>query len=154
MFKNCSEPPWSAERKPRLMPPPPLCRFVSKALPLVGRSSAHLREPLWHHQNHAHTRYCKRCRKWRVPADTALGLEESAGYSPAVQEMAALLASKMPVEDASAVLEHLTGVKVPRATLDREARRQGERAQAVRTELDRQANTQSHSWNWPWNPTR
>jgi hypothetical protein len=24
--------------------------------------------------------YCKRCRKWRVPADTALGLEESAGY--------------------------------------------------------------------------
>ena len=68
--------------------------------------------------------YCKRCRKWRVPADTALGLEESAGYSPAVQEMAALLASKMPVEDASAVLEHLTGVKLPRATLDREARRQ------------------------------
>ena len=50
--------------------------------------------------------YCKRCRKWRVPADAALGLEESAGYSPAVQDMAALLASKMPVEDASAVLEH------------------------------------------------
>ncbi len=86
--------------------------------------------------------YCKRCRKWRVPADTALGLEESAGYSPAVQEMAALLASKMPVEDASAVLEHLTGVKMPRATLDREARRQGERAQAVRTELDQKAANQ------------
>jgi hypothetical protein len=85
---------------------------------------------------------CKRCRKWRVPADTALGLEESAGYSPAVQEMAALLASKMPVEDASAVLEHLTGVKLPRATLDREARRQGGRAQRVRTELDRQAANQ------------
>jgi hypothetical protein len=83
--------------------------------------------------------YCKRCRKWRVPADTALGLEESAGYSPAVQEMAALLASKMPVEEASTVLEHLTGVKLPRATLDREARRQGERAQAVRTEMDRAA---------------
>jgi len=85
--------------------------------------------------------YCKRCRKWRVPADTALGLEESAGYSPAVQEMAALLASKMPVAEASAVLEHLTGVKMPRATLDREARRQGERAQAVRTELDQKAAT-------------
>src|SRR5580658_8478521 len=83
--------------------------------------------------------YCKRCHKWRVPADTALGLADSAGYSPAVQEMAALLASKMPVEDASAVLEHLTGVKLPRATLDREARRQGERAQALRTELDRKA---------------
>jgi hypothetical protein len=41
-----------------------------------------------------------------VPADTALGLEESAGYSPAVQDMAALLASKMPLKEASAVLAH------------------------------------------------
>lgn len=86
--------------------------------------------------------YCKRCRKWRVPADTALGLEETAGYSPAVQEMAALLASKMPVEEASVVLERLTGVKLPRATLDREARRQGQRAQRLRSELDQQAATQ------------
>ena len=31
--------------------------------------------------------YCKRCHKWRVPADAALGLEETAGYSPAVQDM-------------------------------------------------------------------
>ncbi len=83
--------------------------------------------------------YCKRCRKWRFPADTALGLEESAGYSPRVQEMAALLASKMPVNEASAVLEHLTGVKLPRATLDREARRQGERARKVRRQEDEQA---------------
>jgi hypothetical protein len=88
--------------------------------------------------------YCKRCHKWRVPADAALGLEESAGYSPAVQDMAALLASKMPVAEASAVLEHLTGVKLPRATLDREARRQGERAQRLRTQLDQQAATQKH----------
>lgn len=88
--------------------------------------------------------YCKRCRKWRVPADTVLGLEETAGYSPAVQHMAALLASKMPVEDASAVLEQLTGVKLPRATLDREARRQGERAQRLRAQLDQQATTQNH----------
>jgi hypothetical protein len=86
--------------------------------------------------------YCKRCRKWRVPADTALGLAETAGYSPAVQEMAALLASKMPVEEASVVLEHLTGVKLPRATLDREARRQGQRAQRLRSQLDQQAATQ------------
>lgn len=86
--------------------------------------------------------YCKRCGKWRTPADAALGLEESAGYSPAVQDMAALLASKMPVEDASAVLEHLTGVKLPRATLDREAKRQGQRAQRVRTALDQQAATE------------
>ncbi len=83
--------------------------------------------------------FCKRCGKWRVPADTALGLADTAGYSPAVQEMAALLASKMPVEEASLVLERLTGVKLPRATLDREARRQGERAQALRRQLDAQA---------------
>src|SRR6202453_3775979 len=83
--------------------------------------------------------YCKRCRKWRFPADTALGLEETAGYSPRVQEMAALLASKMPVEDASVVLEHLTGVRLPRATLDREARRQGQRAQQLRRKLDEPA---------------
>jgi len=82
--------------------------------------------------------YCKRCRKWRCPADTALGLEETAGYSPAVQEMAALVATKMPVAEASLVLERLTGVKLPRATLDREARRQGERAQALRRQLDAQ----------------
>jgi len=56
--------------------------------------------------------------------------------------LAALLASKMPVEDASTVLEHLTGVKLPRATLDREARRQGERALALRRQLDQQAATE------------
>ena len=84
--------------------------------------------------------YCQRCRKWRVPADAVLGLAETAGYSPAVQDMASLLASKMPVGEASAVLEHLTGVKLPPATLDREARRQGQRARAVRRKLDEQAN--------------
>jgi hypothetical protein len=83
--------------------------------------------------------YCKRCRKWRFPADRVLGLEETAGYSPRVQEMAALLASKMPVGEASAVLEHLTGVKLPPATLDREARRQGERARRVRRQEDERA---------------
>src|ERR1700733_7002489 len=82
--------------------------------------------------------YCRQCRKWRFPADGALGLEETAGYSPRVQEMAALLASKMPVDEASAVMEHLTGVKMPRATLDREAKRQGERARRLRDQMDKQ----------------
>src|SRR5205814_335309 len=67
------------------------------------------------------------------------GLEETAGYSPRVQEMAALFASKMPVAEASAVLEHLRGVKLPRASLDREARRQGQGAQRLRQKLDEQA---------------
>ena len=86
--------------------------------------------------------HCKACGKWRIPADAALGLEETAGYSPGVQEMAALLASKLPVEDASAVLAHLTGVHLPRATLDREAKRQGQRAEQLRARLDQQAATE------------
>jgi len=86
--------------------------------------------------------YCKRCHKWRTPADAALGLDDTAGYSPAVQDMAALLASKLPVAEASAVLEHLTGVQLPRATLDREAKRQGQRAQRLRTQLDQHAATE------------
>ena len=85
--------------------------------------------------------YCKRCGKWRTPADAALGLDDTAGYSPGVQALVALAASKLPIADASLVLEHLSGVKVPPATLDREARRQGQRAQALRTQLDQQAAT-------------
>ena len=119
---------------------PPLCPVCRQKLTRLSSGQPRTFESRYGTLSVKRTRgYCKRCRKWRVPADTALGLEESAGYSPAVQEMAALLASKMPVEEASAVLEHLTGVKLPRATLDREARRQGQRAQAVRMELDRHA---------------
>jgi hypothetical protein len=122
---------------------PPLCPVCQQKLTRLSAGQPRTFESRYGSITVQRTRgYCKRCRKWRVPADTALGLEESAGYSPAVQEMASLLASKMPVEEASAVLEHLTGVKVPRATLDREARRQGERAQAVRRELDQKAATQ------------
>ena len=52
--------------------------------------------------------------------------------------MAALAASKLPVAEASAVIERLAGVKLPRATLDREARRQGRRAESKRQEMDEQ----------------
>ena len=100
-----------------------------------------LRRPSPHHARPFQTRFgditsqrtrgwCQRCRKWRTPAAAALGLKDPAGYSPAGQALAALAASKMPVADASLVLEQFTGVKLPRATLDREARRQGQRARA------------------------
>lgn len=82
--------------------------------------------------------WCRRCKRWRFPADQMLGLAETAGCSPGVQEMAALVASKLPVGQASAMLERLSGVKLPRATLDREARRQGRRAERRRQELDQQ----------------
>src|SRR5438552_4932884 len=82
--------------------------------------------------------WCRKCKGWRFPADHALGLSEAGSCSPSVQEMAALAVSKLPVSEASAVIERLTGVKLPRATLDREARRQGKRAENTRQELDEQ----------------
>ena len=85
--------------------------------------------------------WCRRCQEWCFPADCALGLSETGGASPSVQEMAALTVSKMPVQEASAVIERLTGVKLPPATLDREARRQGQRADQKRTQLDEQMRT-------------
>src|SRR5438034_10348629 len=85
--------------------------------------------------------WCRRCKEWQFPADKALGIENGGIASPSVQEMAALVGSKMPITEASAVIERLTGVKLPRATLDREARRQGQRATEKRTELDQQMRT-------------
>lgn len=119
---------------------PPVCPVCHKPLSQVSNGHERTFESRFGAVRLQRKRgYCKRCKKWRFPADHALGLEETAGYSPRVQEMAALLASKMPVEEASAVMEHLTGVKMPRATLDREAKRQGERARRVRDQLDEQA---------------
>jgi hypothetical protein len=121
---------------------PPVCPVCHKPLSRVSAGHARTFETRYGAITIKRARgYCRRCRKWRTPADHALGLEESAGYSPAVQDAVAMLASKMPVEEASQVLEHLTAIKVPRATLDREARRQGERAQRLRSQLDREAGT-------------
>jgi hypothetical protein len=85
--------------------------------------------------------WCRRCKQWCYPADGALGIAEGGTASPSVQEMAALVGSKMPIAEASAVIERLTGVKLPRATLGREAGRQGERAQRVRDQMDEQIST-------------
>jgi hypothetical protein len=74
-----------------------------------------------------------------------LGIDEGGTASPAVQEMAALLGSKMPIEEASAVVKRLTGVDLPRPTLDREARRQGKRAERTRDKLDEQMRSTGRS---------
>jgi len=119
---------------------PPICPVCQQPLRRVSRDQERTFDSRFGPITLRRARgYCRRCRKWRFPADAVLGLAETAGYSPRVQEMAALLASKMPVGEASAVLEHLTGVKMARATLDREARRQGQRAQRLRRKLDEQA---------------
>ncbi|HRG54657.1 MAG TPA: hypothetical protein PLG56_01345, partial [Lacunisphaera sp.] len=94
---------------------PPRCPHCQRAL--TRRSAEHARTFTTRFGEVTVRRirgYCPKCRKWRMPADAALGLAETAGYSPAVQEMTALLASKLPVGEASVVLARLTGIKVPR----------------------------------------
>ncbi|MBI5766634.1 MAG: ISKra4 family transposase [Verrucomicrobia bacterium] len=81
---------------------------------------------------------CRRCHKWRFPADAALGLPAEGTQSPAVQEIAALTVSKMPAAEAAQLVERLVGVKISAATLGRQARQQGERAQEKRQALDEQ----------------
>src|SRR5881296_2978975 len=74
---------------------PPVCPVCQKPLSQVSRDHRRSFECKFGTITIGRSRgYCKRCRKWRFPADTALGLEESAGYSPRVQEMASLLATK------------------------------------------------------------
>ena len=85
--------------------------------------------------------YCRRCKKWRFPADALLGLPDQGTQSPAVQEIAALTVSKMPAPEAEQVVERLTGVKISAATLARAARVQGQRAQEKRQTLDAQMST-------------
>lgn len=118
---------------------PPVCPVCGQ--PLSRRTGAH--ERTFHSRFGPVTvqrlrGWCRRCQEWRYPADAALGLSDTGGASPSVQEMAALTVSKMPVQEARAVIERLTGVKLPPATLDREARRQGQRADQKRAQLDEQ----------------
>jgi len=77
--------------------------------------------------------WCPRCQTWQFPADHALGLAKNAPASPYLQEISALLVSKMPPEQAVAVAERL-GLDLSRCTLDREAHRQGLKAQALRAQ--------------------
>lgn len=79
--------------------------------------------------------WCTHCRQWIFPADRVLGLREDSTASPLVQEMCALLVSKMPAEQAEALCLRVTGRSLSRSTLAREAQRQGESAQAVRQRL-------------------
>jgi len=84
--------------------------------------------------------WCERCQTWQFPADHALGLAKNAPASPYLQEISALLVSKMPPEQAVAVAERL-GLDLSRCTLDREAHRQGLKAQALRAEAVAQLDT-------------
>jgi hypothetical protein len=75
--------------------------------------------------------WCERCEQWQFPADHALGLGRQAPASPYLQELSALLVSKMPSEQAVLVAERL-GLDLSRCFLHREAHRQGVKAEKRR----------------------
>jgi len=77
--------------------------------------------------------WCEPCQEWQFPADHALGLGRQAPASPYLQELSALLVSKMPPEQAVLVAERL-GLDVSRCFLDREAHRQGLKAEKRRSQ--------------------
>jgi hypothetical protein len=74
---------------------------------------------------------CPGCEEWEFPADHALGLQANAPASPCVQEISAVLVTKMPPEQAWAVAQRF-GLDRGRYFLDREAHRQGFKAQVAR----------------------
>ena len=79
--------------------------------------------------------WCRRCERWVFPADRVLGLREDSTASPLVQEMCALLVSKMPAEQAEALSLRVSGRRLSRCTLAREAQRQGDSAIEARQQL-------------------
>jgi hypothetical protein len=90
---------------------------------------------IWRHYG-----WCAQCETWCFPADHALGLAKKAAASPYVQEIAGLLVTKMPPEQAVAVAQRL-GLDLSRCLLHREAHRQGIKAQARRSETLAQLDT-------------
>lgn len=84
--------------------------------------------------------WCSRCGEWHFPADYALGLGRKAPASPYVQEISALLVSKMPAEQAVLVAERL-GLDLSRCGLHQEAHRQGLKAQERRAHFVGQLDT-------------
>lgn len=93
--------------------------------------------------------WCPHCQCWVFPADRVLGLRADSTASPLVQEMCALLVSKMPAEQAEALSLRVTGRRLSRSTLAREAQRQGDSALEVRQQL-----VQAPVWVAPASPAK
>jgi hypothetical protein len=143
-----------------------LARSVKEPLRLLAQRAAQLKanavpcQCLEHHHPLTHQKYlcrsihsrfgllslwrrygwCARCGQWHFPADYALGLGRKAPASPYVQEISALLVSKMPAEQAVLVAERL-GLEFSRCGLHQEAHRQGLKAQESRTQFVAQLDT-------------
>ena len=76
--------------------------------------------------------FCVPCGTHADPADSRRGLHSRAPASPRVQEPAALHALRGPTAQHAQDFQRLTGLALAPSTVHREARRQGERAQALR----------------------
>src|ERR1035437_9207760 len=76
--------------------------------------------------------FCPACAAYVCPADVKLGLHPRAPASPRVQEICGLTALRAPAGQAQDDVLRLTGIKLDASTLHREAKRQGERALALR----------------------
>jgi hypothetical protein len=75
---------------------------------------------------------CKACEEYFYPADVTLGLQGRAPASPRVQEICALTALRAPAGQAQEDVRRMSGIDLDPSSLHREARRQGERALALR----------------------
>lgn len=75
--------------------------------------------------------WCEDCQSWHFPADLVLGLNKNSPASPYLQEVCALLNTKMPSEQAVEVASRF-GLELSRCFLHREAHRQGLKAEEVR----------------------
>lgn len=75
---------------------------------------------------------CPQCGQACAPADRALGLGESGTASPRVQEICAATVLLAPAGRGEEHVRRTSGVEISASTLHREARRQGERALALR----------------------
>ncbi len=126
---------------------PPSC-FVC-GTKLVRKSSGHKRtvQTLFGQITFSRLRgWCSKCQSWRIPADEDLLLEERAKASPGMQEVSALLVSRMPAQEAQRVAQRLLRITADDSTMAREARRQGEKAMAQRSAQDELANDASGRW--------
>lgn len=79
--------------------------------------------------------WCPKCKKPSFPADRALGLRPDSNASPLVQEIGALLVTKMPAEQAEAISLRVTGRSFSRSTLARLAQARGDDAIAQRERM-------------------
>lgn len=79
--------------------------------------------------------WCPKCKKYSFPADRALGLRADSTASPLVQEIGALLVTKMPAEQAEAISLRVMGRSFSRSTLARLAQAQGDDAITLRDRM-------------------